>query len=80
MKVICDSSVLIGLTSIGKLELVRKVLEVEEVTIPQAVWQEVVKEGQGRKGAAKVKSAKWIKNQTRDGIAGVGDNWNSHSG
>lgn len=54
MKVVCDSSVLIGLTSIDKLEILPEVLETEEVTVPKAVWEEVVIEGKGRKGADEI--------------------------
>ncbi len=66
MKVVIDSSVLIGLASISQLHLITDVLEVEEVIIPAAVWREVVEEGQGRKGAKEVQAAEWISTETVD--------------
>ena len=59
--VISDSSTLIHLASIGRLELLREFYE--GITIPPAVWREVVTEGKGRAGAAEVETAhdaNWI--------------------
>jgi len=59
--VISDSSTLIHLASIGRLELLREFYE--RITIPPAVWREVVAEGKGRAGAAEVEiahDASWI--------------------
>ena len=51
MKVIPDSSVLIVLASIGKLDLIPELFNKADVIIPQAVNREVVEEGEGRQGA-----------------------------
>jgi len=60
MKVISNSSVLIALSSIGRLELLQRRFP-EGVLIPDAVWREVVETGHGRAGAKKVSDAAWIK-------------------
>lgn len=54
-KVISDSSTLIHLAAIGRLELLRVFFG--DITIPPAVWHEVVEEGKGRSGALEVKNA-----------------------
>jgi len=61
MKVVVDSSVLISLSAINQLELLRK--RFSEVTIPQAVQEEVVIEGKGQPGSQEVKSSNWIRGQ-----------------
>jgi uncharacterized protein len=60
MKVISNSSVLIALSGIGRLELLQRRVP-EGVIIPDAVWREVVETGHGRVGAKKVSDAGWIK-------------------
>jgi uncharacterized protein len=59
MKVISNSSVLIALSGIGRLEILRQRFP-EGVIVPDAVWVEVVETGHGRTGAEKVSSAEWI--------------------
>ena len=59
MIVVCDSTVLIGLSKIGKLELLREVFG--EVDVPGEVFREVTDEGLNRPGAKAVKQADWIK-------------------
>jgi predicted nucleic acid-binding protein len=61
MKVVVDSSVLISLSAISQLELLRK--RFPEVTIPQAVQQEVVIEGKGQPGSREVQASSWIRVQ-----------------
>jgi len=59
--VIADSSTLIHLASIGRLELLKEFYT--RITMPPAVWQEVVTEGKGRVGAIEVeraRSANWV--------------------
>jgi predicted nucleic acid-binding protein len=59
--VIGDSSTLIHLTSIGRLALLQTFYE--QITIPPAVWNEVVEQGAGRAGATEVAEAReagWI--------------------
>lgn len=53
--VISDSSTLIHLTAIDRLHLLRAFYV--KITIPPAVWNEVVEQGKGRAGAAEVREA-----------------------
>lgn len=60
--VLSDASTLIHLAAIGRLALLRDLYQ--EITVPAAVWQEVVEEGRGRAGTAEVEAARqagWIK-------------------
>lgn len=59
MKVVANSSVLIGLSSIGRLALLHERFP-GGVLIPRAVWKEVVEEGGERPGAREVAGANWI--------------------
>ena len=52
MVVVSNSSVLINLVLIGRLELLNR--KFGEVIIPQAVWREVVVDGTGKPGAKEV--------------------------
>lgn len=61
MKVVSNASPLINLARIGKLGLLRDLYE--ELTIPDAVWREVVLEGAGQPGADEIESAAWILRQ-----------------
>jgi predicted nucleic acid-binding protein len=61
MSIVSNASPLINLARIGKLDLLRQLYG--EVTIPSAVWQEVVVEGAGQPGADDLKAATWIKTQ-----------------
>lgn len=63
--VISDSSSLIHLSAIGRLSLLREFHGL--VTIPPAVWHEVVDQGKGREGAREVEAAHqhgWIEVKT----------------
>lgn len=62
MKVCSNASPLINLARIGQLELLR--ILYGRVTIPEAVWQEVVIEGAGQPGAGEVKASSWIAKQS----------------
>ena len=53
--VISDSSVLMHLARIGHISLLRDLYSV--LTIPPAVWREVVSEGKGRHGVSEVIAA-----------------------
>ena len=59
MIVVANSSVLIALGSLGRLDLLERRFP-EGIVVPAAVWHEVVETGAGRAGAAAVASAKWI--------------------
>ena len=50
MKVVSNASVLIGLSSIDRLELLYERFPAG-ILIPPTVWTEVVEQGQGRPGA-----------------------------
>lgn len=65
MKPVSNASVLIGLSSIGMLELVHE-RSPEGILIPIAVQREVVDEGEGRPGAREVSEANWIEVQQVD--------------
>ncbi len=57
--VVSDSSPLIHLSQIGRLNLLRKLFG--ELLIPPAVYHEVVVEGRERPGSREVREASWIK-------------------
>ncbi len=59
MIVVANSSVLIALGSLGRLDLLRQRFP-EGICGPAAVWKEVVETGGGRPGAEAVAAAKWI--------------------
>ena len=59
MIVVSNSSPLIALAKIGKLHILRELFG--EITIPKAVWDEVVVKGRGKPGAEEVEKAEWIK-------------------
>lgn len=58
-KVVCNSSPLIHLARIGKLELLRDLFE--DVLVPEAVFKECVIDGRDRDEAGKIKTASWIR-------------------
>jgi predicted nucleic acid-binding protein len=57
--VLCDSTVLIGLSRIGKLKLLQDLFG--QISIPRAVFAEVTGKGMNRPGAEPIKEADWIK-------------------
>jgi uncharacterized protein len=61
LKVVCDSTVFIGLAKIRKIELLKQIFR--EVFIPDAVFNEVVISGKGRPGVKEIANAKWIKRE-----------------
>ena len=61
MSIVSNASPLINLARIGKLDLLRHLYG--ELVIPEAVWREVVIEGEGQPGADEIKAATWIKRQ-----------------
>jgi len=62
LKVICDSTVIIGLAKIGKLELLKQIYG--EVYIPDAVFIEIAVVGRERNGAKEVAELEWIKRES----------------
>lgn len=61
MSIVSNASPLINLARIGRLDLLRQLYG--ELSIPEAVWHEVVVQGTGQPGADEVKAATWIKRQ-----------------
>lgn len=62
MKVVSNSSILIALSAIGRLDLLHEKFA-QGVIIPEAVWDEVVLSGYGLPGSESVANARWIKRQ-----------------
>ena len=62
MKVVTNSTPLIALSKINRLELLREVYS--SIYIPEEVYTEVVVNGIGKPGAAEVEAADWIFCQT----------------
>lgn len=56
--VVCNAGPLITLTKINRLHLLRDLFG--QITIPQAVYDEVVLRGSGRVGALETRDAGWI--------------------
>lgn len=59
MKVVSNSSILIGLSSIGRLDILHQRFPMG-IIVPRAVWVEVVETGHGLPGAEEVSRAEWI--------------------
>ncbi len=62
MKVISNASPSVCLARIGQLDLLRQLYG--EISIPDAVWGEIVVDGVGQPGANEVKQADWIKRRS----------------
>jgi predicted nucleic acid-binding protein len=56
--VVSDSTILIGLVKIGKLDLLKEIFS--KVFIPEEVFKEVVERGKGKPGSNIIKEAVWI--------------------
>jgi predicted nucleic acid-binding protein len=56
--VVCDSTILIGLANIGRLEILREVFS--KISIPDEVFHEVAQKGSDRLGSKDIKDARWI--------------------
>ena len=69
MIVVADSSALITLARIGRLELLHQTADV--VHIPEAVFEEVVQKGVGRPGSAELAQADWLRRRTVRDVASV---------
>jgi predicted nucleic acid-binding protein len=61
MTVVSDASPMINLARIEALHLLAELYET--VVLPEAVWTEIVVEGEGQPGARAVQSATWIERQ-----------------
>jgi predicted nucleic acid-binding protein len=62
MLVVADSSPLIALCRIGRLELLHELFG--KLVLPDAVWTEVVASDPGKAGVAEIVSAGWIERHT----------------
>lgn len=62
MIVVSDTSPLVSLSAVGRLDLLRALFG--RVLIPEAVYREIVEQGAGRPGASEVAVASWIERQT----------------
>jgi predicted nucleic acid-binding protein len=62
MTVISDASPLVSLARIEALELLSTIYGT--VTLPEAVWHEVVVDAEGQPGAKAIRDASWIETQT----------------
>lgn len=69
MTVVVDSSALIALARIGRLELLHRVAGA--VHVPDAVFEEVVRKGAGRPGSAEIAQAGWVLRQSVRDVASV---------
>ncbi len=58
MIIVSDTSVIINLATIGKIDLLRQLFS--RIIIPQAVFNEIVVTGQGLPGSTEVQYADWI--------------------
>jgi predicted nucleic acid-binding protein len=56
--VVSDSTILIGLAKIGKLDLLQEVFS--KVYVPEEVFKEVAEKGKDKPGSQLVKQAGWI--------------------
>jgi len=61
MNVVSNASPLINLSRIGRLALLPMLYQ--QITVPEAVWREVVVDGADQAGAAEIETAPWIKRQ-----------------
>jgi len=59
MRVVCDSTVLIGLAKVNKLHILPGIFS--EIYIPKAVYNEVVIDGKGKPGSEEIANANWIR-------------------
>jgi hypothetical protein len=67
--VVVDSSALITLARVGRLDLLRRVAG--DVHIPDAVFDEVVEKGVGRPGSVEIAQAAWVLRRRVDNVAFV---------
>jgi len=59
MSIVSNASPLINMARIQQLDLLRRLYG--ELTVPEAVWREVVVEGAGQPGAKEIEVASWIR-------------------
>jgi len=59
--VVSNSSPIMNLAAIGRLDLIKH--KFGKVVIPDAVWRELVIDGKGKKGVEDIEKSDWIKVQ-----------------
>jgi len=65
--VVSNSTVIIGLSKIRKLDLLQKIFS--RVYIPDEVFKEIVERGEHRAGAKEIRQAEWVeKRSVKDGM------------
>lgn len=69
MTVVVDSSALITLARIGRLDLLHRITGA--IQVPNAVFEEIVQKGAGRAGSAEVAQAQWILRRDVRDVASV---------
>lgn len=62
MLIVCDSSILISLSSINHLWILKKLSD--RVIIPEKVYEEVVIAGSGKPGAFEISKSVWLERKT----------------
>tara|TARA_B100000315_G_scaffold258305_1_gene309949 strand:- start:1193 stop:1678 length:486 start_codon:yes stop_codon:yes gene_type:complete len=60
--IVADTGPIIAFARIGRLDLLRQVAQ--EVVIPQAVYEEIIGQGEVRPGAKEIADSQWIKRRT----------------
>jgi len=67
VEVVCNSSVLIALSRIGRLWILER--QFGRLTIPLAVYNDIVIKGEGKPGAKDVAEALWLQVKEAEGIS-----------
>jgi hypothetical protein len=60
--VVSDSTALIGLSKIGKIDLLKEIFS--RVHIPEEVFKEVTEAGKNRPGSDAIRNAEWVETKT----------------
>jgi predicted nucleic acid-binding protein len=60
--VVSDSTALIGLSKIGKIDLLKEIFS--RVHIPEEVFKEVTEAGKNRPGSDAIRNAEWVEAKT----------------
>lgn len=71
MIVVADSTPLIALGRVGRLDLLRELFG--RVLVPGAVYREIVEKGRGQRGALEVEAASWIERRELSSGKSVAD-------
>jgi len=60
--VVSDSTVLIGLSKLGKLTLLKEIFS--KISIPEEVFKELVERGKGKPGSNLIRESSWVEKKT----------------